>query len=105
MVPFFNVIIFMHNNKTFKLLYVLSVPSSVMSHPLMHLCYVCLQMPPSCGGSLAYYHVAAISSPRFLLGNRRLGLEPDSQKESIGGIFESQALNLSFERFFKVDFL
>jgi hypothetical protein len=76
-----------------------------MSHPLTRLCYVRLHMPPSCGGSLAYYHVAAISSPRFLLGNQRPGLELDSQKESIGGIFESWALNLNFKQFFKVDFL
>ena len=76
-----------------------------MSHPLTHLCYVRLHMPPSRGGSLAHYHVAAISSPRFLPGNRRPGSEPDSQKESIGGIFESRALNLNFQRFFEVDFL
>ncbi len=94
----------MHNNKMFKLC-VLSIPSSAMSHPLTRLCYVRLHMPPSCGGLLAHYHVAAISSPRFLLGNQRPGLEPDSQKESIGGIFKSQVLNLSFEQFFKVDFL
>ena len=83
----------------------LSIPSSAMSHPLTRLCYVRLHMPPSHGGSLAHYHMAAISSPRFLLGNWRPGSEPDSQKESIGGIFESLALNLSFERFFEVDFL
>ena len=70
----------------------------VLSSPsLMCLCYVRLHMPPSCGGSLAHYHVVAISLPRFLLGNWRLGLEPDSQKELIGGTFESQVLNLSFE--------
>ncbi len=86
----------MHNNKMFKLC-VLSIPSSAMSHPLMCLCYVHLHMPPSYGGSLAHYHVVAISLPRFLLGNWRLGLEPDSQKELIGGTFESQVLNLSFE--------
>ena len=68
-----------------------------MSHPLTRLCYVRLHMPPLRGGSLAHYHVAAISSPRFLLGNQRPGSEPDSQKELIDGIFESRALNLSFE--------
>jgi len=57
----------------------------VLSSPsLMHLCYVCLHMPPLCGGgSLAYYHVVAISSPRSFLRNQRLGLESDEQKKSI----------------------
>jgi hypothetical protein len=50
------------------------------------------------------HHMVAISSPRFLLSNQRLGSEPDSQKESIGTIFKSLALNLRVEQFFEVDF-
>jgi len=76
---------------------VLSIPSSAMSHPLTCLCYVHLHMPPSRGGSLAHYHVVAISSPRFLLGNWRPGLELDDQKKLIGSIFKPQALNLRVE--------
>ena len=93
----------MHNNKMFKLCAFCS--KFCDESPLTRLCYVCLHMPPSCGGSLAHYHVAAISLPRFFLGNQRPGSEPDSQKESIGGIFKSWALNLSFEQLFEVDFL
>ena len=66
---------------------------------------MCLHMPPSCGGSLAHYHMVAISSPRFFPGNRRPGLEPDNQKELIGTIFKPQALNLRVEQFFKDEFL
>ena len=78
----------------------------VLSSPsLMRLCYARLHMPPSRGGSLAHYHVVAISSPRFLLGNRRPGSEPDEQKKSICSIFKPQALNLRVERFLNYYFL
>ncbi len=56
-------------------------------------------MSPSHGGLLAYYHMVAIFLSRFLPGNRRLGSELDNQKESIGSIFKSQALNLSLNDF------
>jgi hypothetical protein len=49
--------------------------------------------------------MVAISFPRFLLGNQRLGLEPDNQKELIGGVFKSWVLNLGVERFFEGEFL
>ena len=64
-----------------------------------------LDMPPSRGGSLAHYHVVAISLLRFLLDNRRLGLEPANQKELISSVFEPRVLNLRVEQFFEDDFL
>ena len=60
-----------------------------------------LHMPPSRGGSLAHYHVVAISSCRFLPGNQRLRSELDNQKQSIGTVFMSRALNLGVEWFFE----
>jgi hypothetical protein len=60
-------------------------------------------MPPSHGGLLAHYHMVAISSPRFLPGNRRPGLELDNQKQLIGTVFMSRALNLGVEQFFEVN--
>jgi hypothetical protein len=45
--------------------------------------------------------MVAISSHRFLLNNQKLGLESDHQKELIGTIFISCALNLSWNDLFQ----
>jgi hypothetical protein len=42
-----------------------------------------------------------ISPHRLLLGNRKLGSESAHQKESIGTIFMSRALNLSWNDLFQ----
>ena len=55
----------------------------------------------SCGGLWAAYHVVSISPHRFFLGNWKLGLESAHQKESIGTIFMSCALNLSWNNIFQ----
>jgi hypothetical protein len=46
-------------------------------------------------------HVVAISPHRFLPGNQKLGLESAHQKELIGTIFMSRALNLSWNDIFQ----
>jgi hypothetical protein len=51
------------------------------------------------------HHVVSILPHRFLLGNWKLGSESAQQKESIGTIFMSHALNLSWNNIFQSVFL
>jgi len=68
-------------------------------------CHPSTASPSSHGGSPAHHHVVAISPHGFLPDNRKPGSESDRQKESIGTIFMSRALNLSWNDLFRVHFL